>query len=263
MPDPADRTIDYASRLRLDGRHVLVLGGGLGIGHQTCAAAAAVGANVTIVDTDAERAKRVADEVGGLPLVGDATRRADVDRVVAEAVDRFGPLHGLADIIGISTFATIEATDDDIFDRGIALNLRHVYLAVQIGARAMTDGGGAMALVGSISGARSAPHHAIYGAAKAAVSNLAASAAVELGPAGIRVNVVAPGQTYTPRIAQRHPEPDYYESASQLVPLRRVGQPDDIASAMLFLLSPLSSWVTGQTLVVDGGTGSKYPYPIG
>ncbi|MBB3665593.1 NAD(P)-dependent dehydrogenase (short-subunit alcohol dehydrogenase family) [Prauserella sediminis] len=263
MAHSTEEPTDYADRLRLDGRHVLVLGGGLGIGHQTAAAASALGANVTVVDTDAERAKRVADEVGGLALVGDATRRADVERVVSESVDRFGPLHGLADIIGISTFASIEDSDDDVFDRGIALNLRHVYLAVQIGARAMTDGGGSIALVGSISGTRSAPKHAIYGAAKAAVSNLAASAAVELGPQSIRVNVVAPGQTYTPRIAERHPEAGYYDEASKLVPLGRVGMPDDIASALLFFLSPLSGWVTGQTLVVDGGTGSKYPYPMG
>jgi len=263
MLDPTDRMVDYPGLLRMDGRHVLVLGGGLGIGHQTCVAAASVGANVSVVDTDAERAKRVAAEIGGLPLVGDATRREDVERLVGEAADRFGPLHGLADIIGISTFARIDATDDETFDRGIALNLRHAFLAVQIGARAMTDGGGAMAFVGSISGVRSAPSHAVYGAAKAALSNLAASAAVELGPANIRVNVVAPGQTYTPRIARRHPEPDYYEKAARPVPLGRVGEPSDIASAMLFFLSPLSQWITGQTLVVDGGTSRNYPYPIG
>jgi NAD(P)-dependent dehydrogenase (short-subunit alcohol dehydrogenase family) len=262
MPDPTDYT-DYARLTRLDGRHVIVLGGGLGIGHQTSLAAASVGAKVTVVDTDAERAKRVADEVGGLALVGDATKREDVERLVGESVDRFGPLHGLADIIGISDFATLDATDDAIFDRGVDLNLRHAFLAVQIGARAMTDGGGAMVFVGSISGIRSSPKHAVYGAAKAALSNLATSAAVELGPAGIRINVVAPGQTRTPRVELRHPEEDYYERAARPVPLRRVGEPSDIASAMLFFLSPMSAWVTGQTLVVDGGTSKNYPYPMG
>ncbi|MBP2367714.1 SDR family NAD(P)-dependent oxidoreductase [Pseudonocardia parietis] len=262
MPLPTGSTPDYPGLLRLPDRHVLVLGGGLGIGHQTCVAAASVGANVTVVDTDAERAKRVADEVGGLPLVGDATNREEVERMVAEAVARFGPLHGLADIIGISNLATIADSDDEVFERGIALNLRHVFLALQIGARAMTDGG-SMAFVGSISGVRSAPKHAVYGAAKAGLSNLAASAAVEYGPAGIRVNVVAPGQTYTPRVAERHPEPDYYETAARPVPLGRVGEPSDIASALLFFLSDLSQWVTGQTLVVDGGTSRNYPYPMG
>jgi NAD(P)-dependent dehydrogenase (short-subunit alcohol dehydrogenase family) len=261
MPAPADLTFDYPNLLRLDGRHILVLGGGLGIGHQTAVAAAAVGANVSVVDMDAERAERVAAEVGGLPLSGDVTRRADVERVVAAAVSRFGPLHGLADIVGISDFGPLADSDDDVFERGIARNLRHAYLAVQVGAAAMTAGG-SIALVGSISGVRSAPKHAIYGAAKAAVSNLAASAAVELGPAGNRVNVVAPGQTYTPRIAQRHPEPDYYEKAAQPVPLGRVGAPGDISSALLFFLSDLSQWITGQTLVVDGGTSCNYPYPI-
>ncbi|GLY38939.1 3-oxoacyl-ACP reductase [Amycolatopsis sp. NBRC 101858] len=261
MTAPADLIFDYPNLLRLDGRHVLVLGGGLGIGHEASVAAAAVGANVSVVDTDAERAKRVADEVGGLPLVGDVTRREDVERIVADAVARYGPLHGLADIVGISDFATIADSGDEVFDRGIARNLRHVYLAIQIGSAAMS-GGGSIAVVGSIAGMRSAPKHAVYGAAKAAVSNLAASAAVELGPAGVRVNVVAPGQTYTPRIAQRHPEPDYYEKAALPVPLGRVGAPGDIASALLFFLSDLSQWITGQTLVVDGGTSRNYPYPI-
>lgn len=261
MPAPDAIPFDYPNLLRLDGRHVLVLGGGLGIGHQTCVAAASVGANVSVVDFDAERAKTVAAEVDGLPLVGDVTRREDVERVVAEAVTRFGPLNGLADIVGISDFVSIADTGDEAFDRGIARNLRHVYLALQLGSAAMTDGG-SIAVVGSIAGTRSAPKHAIYGAAKAAVSNLAASAAVELGPSGVRVNVVAPGQTYTPRIAQRHPEADYYERAARPVPLGRVGAPGDIASALLYFLSDLSRWVTGQTLVVDGGTGRNYPYPI-
>lgn len=260
---PDTGTADYAGLLRLDGRHVIVLGGGLGIGHQTCVAAAAVGASVSVVDTDAERAGRVAAEVGGLALVGDATRREEVERIVAESVDRFGPLHGLADIIGLSTVTTIDATGDDVFDHGIDLNLRHAFLAMQIGARAMTDGGGSMAFVGSVSGIRSSPRHAIYGAAKAALANLVTSAAVEMGPAGIRLNVVAPGQTYTPRIAERHPEPDYYEKAARPVPLGRVGMPSDIASALLFFLSPMSRWITGQTLVVDGGTIRNYPYPMG
>ncbi|MET0144817.1 MAG: SDR family oxidoreductase, partial [Ilumatobacteraceae bacterium] len=98
-----------------------------------------------------------------------------------------------------------------------------------------------------------------YGAAKAGLMNLAGTAALELGPE-VRVNVVAPGQTVTPRMAVRHPEPGYYEEKGAVVPLGRVGEPSDIASSILFFLSDLSQWVTGQTLVVDGGSGRLYQY---
>ncbi|MEV7388207.1 MULTISPECIES: SDR family oxidoreductase [unclassified Streptomyces] len=253
-------TPDYRGLIDLTGRHVLVLGGGLGIGRQTCLAAAGVGARVSVVDMDHVRAKAVAEEVGGLALTGDATDRAEVERFVGEAVARFGPVHGLADIIGMSDNGPLSEVTDELWDRGLDLNLRHVFLALQIGARAMTEGG-SMVFVGSVSGLRSAPNHAVYGAAKAGLANLVSTAALELGP-DIRVNVVAPGQTATPRVAERHPEPDYYQKAAEQVPLGRVGRTSDIASAILFFLTDLSGWVTGQTLVVDGGAGRKFAYRL-
>lgn len=251
-------TPDYPGLLSLKGKHVLVLGGGQGIGRQTSVAAASVGAHVTVADTDPERAAAVAEEVSGLAVTGDATSRADVERMTAQAVAEFGPLHGLADIIGISDWGPLTEATDEVWDRGLDLNLRHAFLAMQIGSRAMTEGG-SMVFVGSISGMRSAPNHGVYGAAKAGLVNLASTAAVELGPR-VRVNVVAPGQTATPRITARHPEPDWYERAGEPVPLGRVGEPRDIAAAILFFLTDLSQWITGQTLVVDGGTGRKFPY---
>ncbi|MEV0904383.1 SDR family NAD(P)-dependent oxidoreductase [Streptomyces hokutonensis] len=251
-------TPDYRALLDLEGRHILVLGGGQGIGRQTCLAAAAVGAKVSVVDTDPARAKAVAEEVDGLAVTGDATDRAEMERMVEEAVERYGPVHGLADVIGISDWGPISEITDELWARGLDLNLRHALLALQIGARAMAEGG-SMVFVGSISGLRSSPNHAVYGAAKAGLVNLVATAALELGP-DIRVNVVAPGQTATPRVAERHPETDYYERAGEQVPLGRVGSTSDIASAILFFLTDLSRWITGQTLVVDGGAGRKFAY---
>ncbi|MEW2397192.1 SDR family oxidoreductase [Streptomyces sp. NPDC046862] len=251
-------TPDYRGLIGLEGKHVLVLGGGLGIGRQTCLAAASVGAKVSVVDMDQDRAKAVAEEVDGLALTGDATDRAAVERFVGEAVRHFGPIHGLADIIGMSDNGPLSEVTDELWYRGLDLNLRHAFLALQIGAKAMTEGG-SMVFVGSISGLRSAPGHAVYGAAKAGLANLVSTASLELGP-GIRVNVVAPGQTATPRVAERHPEPDYYDKAAAQVPLGRVGRTSDIASAVLFFLTDLSAWITGQTLVVDGGAGRRFAY---
>lgn len=260
MAEFVDTTPDYASLLSLKDRHVIVLGGGLGIGRQTSMGAAALGAKVSVVDFDPERAAKVAAEVDGLALTADVTNRADMERVFSQAVDRFGPLHGLADIVGVSDFGPLMNADDDLYRRNIDLNLTQAFLALQVGVPLMAPGG-SIAFVASLSGMLSAPKHAIYGAAKAGLSSLVGSAAVELGP-NVRINAVAPGQTATPRVAQRHPEPDYYENAGKIVPLRRVGQPSDIASALLFFLSDLSSWITGQTLLVDGGTSRNYPYPV-
>jgi NAD(P)-dependent dehydrogenase (short-subunit alcohol dehydrogenase family) len=255
-----DETPDYPQRLRLDGKHVIVLGGGQGIGRQVCHAAASVGAHVSVVDTEYDRAKNVAGEIDGLALTGDITSRTELQRLVDEAVGHFGTLHGLADIVGASDWGPLADATDEAFQCGIDLNLKHVFLALSIGSKAMTEGG-SMAFVASVSGFRSAPNHGIYGAAKAGLMNMLGSAAIELSPA-IRVNAVAPGQTATTRIVQRHPEPDYYDKAALQVPLGRVGLPGDIASAMLFFLSDMSSWVTGQTLVVDGGAGRKYQYIV-
>ncbi|ALJ18856.1 SDR family NAD(P)-dependent oxidoreductase [Microbacterium sp. No. 7] len=259
MAEYIEETPDYPTLMRMDGRHVVVLGAGQGIGRQTAVGAASLGARVTCVDLDRERAAAVAAQVGGIALSGDATVRDDMQRIVDDAVAAHGPVHGVADIIGLAQWGSIDAIDDDNWYRTLDLNLRHAFLALQLCSRAMTEGG-SMAFVGSVSGFRSAPHHAAYGAAKAGLMNLIGTAAVELGP-DIRVNVVAPGQTVTPRQAVRHAEPGYYEERARLHPLGRVGRPCDIASALLFFLSDLSSWVTGQTLVVDGGAGRNYQYP--
>jgi NAD(P)-dependent dehydrogenase (short-subunit alcohol dehydrogenase family) len=260
MPEFIETTPDYPSLTSLRDKHVLVLGGGLGIGRQTGLAAAALGARVSVLDHDPDRAKSVAAEVNGLALSGDVTVRAELERCLTEAVEAHGPLHGLADIVGISGSQPLTEITDDDWRRGLDLNLTHVFLALQLASRVMTDGG-SMVFVGSVNGVRSSPNQAVYGAAKAGLMNLVATASLELAPS-IRVNAVAPGQTATPRVAQRHPEPDYYEKAGLQVPLRRVGQTSDIASTILFFLSDLSSWVTGQTLVVDGGAGRKYQYDL-
>lgn len=261
MTEYEETTPSYTGLLRMDGRHVIVLGGGQGIGRQTALALAEVGAKVSVVDNDLERAKRVAEETGGIPLVGDITDRADVERMFGEATAAHGTLHGLVDIVGIADWGPLRQLDDATWQRGFDMNIKHAFLALQVGAEAMTEGG-SMVFVSSISGFRSSPNHGAYGAAKAGLINLVGTASLELGP-DIRVNAVAPGQTITPRMVARHAgEEGYYESRARQVPLGRIGQPSDIAAALLFFLSDLSAWITGQTLVVDGGAGRKYQYEV-
>ena len=257
---------DYPRRLRLDDRGFVLIGAGQGIGRQAAHALASVGAKVFCVDLDPDLAGDIAKEVGGIAWSGNAIERGDAERMFADATDPragLGRIDGVVDIVGMARYASLIDIDDDNWNWHHDIVLRHAYLAMQLGGRAMSQsGGGVMVFVASVSGITSAPLHAAYGAAKAGLIALVKSAAVELGPAGVRVNAVAPGVVWTPRVSGFLGEKGR-ETNSANAPLRRVALPADIAGAILFLASDLAGYVTGQTLVVDGGVGSKFPYPLG
>ena len=179
---------DYPGLLRLDGRRFVVLGAGQGTGRQAAHALASVGARVACVDLEGDRAATVAAEVDGLALVGDMTKRADVERVVDETSRTFAGLDGIVDIIGMARYSSLLELSDEEWDWHFDVVLRHAYLAAQVGGRALLGaGGGTLVFVASVSGLTSAPRHAAYGAAKAGLMSLTRTAAVELGPAGVRV----------------------------------------------------------------------------
>jgi NAD(P)-dependent dehydrogenase (short-subunit alcohol dehydrogenase family) len=253
---------DYPARLRLDGRGFIVIGAGQGIGRQATHALTSVGARTFCVDKDDDLAADIAKEVGGVAWSGDATQRDDAERLFADAEAELGRIHGLVDIVGMARYAGLVDIDDENWDWHFDIVLRHAWLAMQLGARRMAaTGGGAMVFVASVSGITAAPLHSAYGAAKAGLMALVKSAAVELGPSGIRVNAVAPGVVWTPRVSAYLGD-DGRARNSENAPLRRVALPEDIASALLYLSSDLAGYVTGQTLVVDGGVGAKFPYPM-
>jgi NAD(P)-dependent dehydrogenase (short-subunit alcohol dehydrogenase family) len=253
---------DFAARLRLDERRFVVIGAGQGIGRQTAHALSSVGARVFCVDKDPDLATDIAEEVHGIAWSGDATRRADAERLFAEAVEQLGALDGIVDIVGMAQYGALLDIDDDNWDWHHDIVLRHAFLAMQVGGRAMAQsGGGVMVFVASVSGLTAAPQHSAYGAAKAGLMALVRSGAVELGPHNIRVNAVAPGVVWTPRVSGYLGEEGRRKNAAN-APLGRVALPADIASALLFLASDLSSYVSGQTLVVDGGVSAKFPYDL-
>jgi NAD(P)-dependent dehydrogenase (short-subunit alcohol dehydrogenase family) len=252
----------YLDRLRLEGRGFVVVGAGQGIGRQTCHALAQAGAKVFCIDNVEALAKEVADEIGGVAWAADARDRGEVERSVEAAAQELGVVDGLVDIVGMAKYASILETTDEDYDWTFDVVLRHAYLYSQAcGAVMAAAGGGTMVFVASVSGITSAPRHAAYGAAKAGLIAWIKSLAVELGPKGIRANSVAPGLVWTPRISQYLGD-EGRELNVQNTPLGRVAEPADIAAAILFLASDLSSYVTGQTLVVDGGVGAKFPYPM-
>lgn len=257
----ANAVPDYAAALRLDDTVQVVLGAGMGIGRQTVHALASVGARVVCVDVDPDRARAVAEEVGGVPWSGDLTQRDDVQALFAFVATELGRLDGVVDIIGGARYkALVDLTDDDwMFHHDIVL--RHAYLAIEYAAKhwRSTGTGGTMTFVASVTGLESAPMVSAYGAHKAALLSLVRTAAVELGPDGIRVNAVAPGIVRTPRAqANEKWSDELLASNIAKTPLRKLAYPADVAGPILFLSGRLSSHMTGQTLTIDGGNMVLY-----
>lgn len=252
----------YPDLARLDGRGVVVVGAGNGIGRQASHALSQAGAHVFCIDNQEQLAKEIADEVGGIAWTADARDRDEVERAVAEASSALGRIDALVDIVGMARYVeSLRASDDD-WDWTYGMVLRHAVLFSQSAGRVMAQGGGgAMVFVASISGITAAPLHAFYGAAKAALISWVRSLAVELGPSNIRVNAVAPGVVWTPRVQEMIGDRGR-EAQAKNVPLGRVAETSEVAGAILFLASDLASHVNGQTLVVDGGATAKFPFHL-
>jgi len=250
----------YPDLLRMDGRGVVVVGAGQGNGRQSAHALASVGARVLCVDVDETLAREVAAEVGGVACVADARTSEGVDAIVEQAERELGRLDGLVDIVGMARWSPLVDTTDEDWDWVFGMVLRHAFLlARRAGAVMARQGRGAMVFVASVSGLSSAPLHAPYGAAKAGLMSLVRTAAVELGPSGVRANAIAPGSVNTPRIRRQREEAGAPPRAA-IEPLGHSAETSDIASAALFPVSDLSRHVTGHTLVVDGGASALFPY---
>jgi NAD(P)-dependent dehydrogenase (short-subunit alcohol dehydrogenase family) len=252
------------AKFGLVGKTALVLGGGLGMGESTCRMLAEAGCNVAVADIERDRAERVAAAVGhagprSLPLVVDATDDDALVAAIARTERDLGPLDGMVTIIGMAAWAPIVDMTLETWDLDHRRNLRYFFVAAREVGRSMINrgSGGSIVCVASIDGIRSAPYHVSYGAAKAGLINLVKSMSAEWSQHGVRINAVAPGAMITPRIPDRGAEEE--RSMMHTVPMRRRGTTDDIGKAALFFLSDLSTYVTGQTLAVDGGYTSVGP----
>ncbi len=259
-----------ANVLGLAGKNALVVGGGFGMGRETALLLARVGANVAVADLDLGRADAVRLEVEALgvratAIAGDVTKPADARRVVDEAVSFHGRLEVDCNVVGLATWADLNAIDDDAWERQFAINLVHHANIGRAAARHMIDQkiAGRMAFVTSVSGLYGAPMHGAYGAAKAGLMALVRTMSQEWGPHGIRVNAVAPDLIATPRVKAGFDDQGVTTAqvaAREGVPLGRMGDPIDIAGPLVFLVSDLSAFVTGQTIVSDGGTNASFPH---
>jgi NAD(P)-dependent dehydrogenase (short-subunit alcohol dehydrogenase family) len=250
---------DYAGLARFDGRTAVVLGGGNGIGRQTCHALAQAGASVVCVDWDAGRAKAVAAEVGGIALTADITHRDEVQQALDEAEQQSGPIRTLVDIVGMPLTGPFTSLTDERWTEQFNLVLTHVFLSAQIGAsKIAANGGGSMVFISSLAGMVQIPGHIAYGIAKAGVIRLVAGLGQEYGPQRVRVNAIAPGFVRTPRVSALF-SPELWERIDGMTPLGIAGTPPEMASVIWFLASELASHITGQTLIVDGGLFGSMP----
>jgi NAD(P)-dependent dehydrogenase (short-subunit alcohol dehydrogenase family) len=250
--------------LGLAGKPALVIGGGFGMGRASALLLARAGANVALADMIEERAQAVKKEVEAhgvraLAMTGDVTDKASAERMVAQAADFHGSLEVVINMVGLATWSNLLDTEEAAWDQQMSINLRHHLYVGRAAARKMIEQGtgGRMAFVASVSGIYGAPFHGAYGAAKAGLMSLTRTMANEWGEHNIRVNAVAPDVISTPR----HPGTMSGDAAREEgVLLGRMGQPEEIAGALVFLVSDLSSFITGQTLIVDGGVFAAFPH---
>ena len=245
----------------LSGKTAVVWGGGQGLGAASARRLARAGCNIAVVDYVSERAEQIAGEIRVLgrqavALTADATNEKQVQAAVTAAEEALAPVDVMVTVVGMATWKPLLDVDADDWSHDIAANLNSFLYTSRAVARSLRRTGRSGAIVGitSVSGLISAPMHAPYGAAKAALIHLVRSMAVEWGPA-VRVNAVAPGVIETPRVAAT---PERVAAVRSRLPMKRMGTADELAKAVLFLASDLASLVTGHTLAVDGGWTSAF-----
>ena len=245
--------------MRLDGKIALITGAASGIGRGVALTFAREGARVIVVDVNAAGAEAVAAEImagGGQAHVerADVSRAEEVRALMERVRERAGALDILMANAGVMICKTLEETGEDEWDHMHGVNLRGMFLTIKYGGPLVRRPGGVILTTGSIDGLYGAPENAAYAATKGGIIAMSKAAALDYAKVGIRLNCLCPGWIDTPiNDLYFRDKPEEKEKAARLHPVNRLGTPQDIASAALFLASEEASFIVGLPLVVDGG----------
>lgn len=246
-------------QLDFTGKRVVVIGGNSGIGLASALAFARAGAEVAIVGRNADTLAEARTAIGGdtLAIQADMSKVAEIDRVAAQLRAQWGRVDVLFANAGVGAFVPFDAVDEATWDQVHDVNLKGIFFTVQKTVPLM-PASGSIVLCGSVGGIRSVPGALVYGASKAGLHHMGHSLAGELLPRGIRVNTLVPGPIDTPLPGRSIGVPaeaigHVKEMLSNESPMKRMGQPEEAAAAVLFLASSAASFITGIEILVDGG----------
>ncbi|HXU63326.1 MAG TPA: glucose 1-dehydrogenase [Polyangia bacterium] len=248
-----------APSFEVAGRVALVTGAARGIGRACAVALARAGADIALGFRDREAGGDVADAIRALgrralPLQMDVTRREQIASAVAEAQRTFGRIDILVNNAGIGPPNAAETVSEPDFDATVAVNLKGTFFVSQeVGRLMIRAGGGRIVNLSSQAGFVALPTESVYCMTKAAIAHLTKCLAVEWAPHGINVNAVAPTFIRTPGTVKWLADETFQRELLARIPLGRVGEPADVAAAVVFLASPAASMITGATLLIDGG----------
>ena len=239
---------------RLEGKVALIIGAARGIGAGIAERFREEGASIVIGDSEIEAGQATAARLQGRFVPTDISKKADADRAVATALESFGDLHIIVQNAGIYPWSLIENTEPEEWDAVLGVNLRGTYLLARAALPHMkAKQYGRMIFTSSITGPKvTSPGHGHYSASKAGINGFIKSAALEFSPYGITVNGVEPGNILTEGV-QQHRSAAFIKTMEEAIPLGRLGTPRDVAQAVLFLASDEAAYITGTTIVVDGG----------
>jgi NAD(P)-dependent dehydrogenase (short-subunit alcohol dehydrogenase family) len=251
----------YLDKYRLDGKVALVTGGSRGIGRATALGFAEAGADVAIASRKVPDLEKVAAEIANLgrralPVAAHVGRMEDIKDLVSKVTDGFGKIDILVNNAGTSpALASSLEVDERLWDSIMNLNLKGLFFLSQAVAEVMkSHGGGRIINVASMDGFRPEPNIGTYAISKAGVLMVSKVMALELAQYNIRVNTIAPGNVHTRLGDSRFlAMPEYEAEMIKRTPLRRIGNPDDMVGAMIYLASDASSFVTGECITADGG----------
>lgn len=249
--------VDYDGLFRLDGRRYVVVGAGAGIGEHVARTIHAMGASLVLVDLHPEPLGALARELGGVPVVADASTEDGAAQIAAVAAEA-GHIDGYVDVIGQMTRKPLREFTLDDWERDFRVNLTHAFLTGQhLAPLVAASGGGSIVYVSSVKAGHAGRKAAGYGPAKAALQTWVKQLAAEYGPEGVRVNAVAPGLFLSPRfVAHQSPESIDANFAVHAM-LGRLGQPFEVAATIAFLLTPAAGYITATTIPIEGGSLSS------